>query len=78
MADNTQAQIERLEGRITALESICTIILGQIVHGDPVAKESIARTIRAVASEITPTTEASKIAMDTYLKIAADFMGDFK
>ena len=76
--DDQHAEIERLKGRIAALEGICAAVLTQLVSGDADARRSIAEGMRSTAVHISARTEAAKGAVEGYLKVAANLVRDLE
>ena len=69
-------EIEGLKGRIAAIEGICALILGQLVHGDEDARRSIAESMRTLASTSDPGSASVFLrqAAESYLKISANII----
>ena len=72
--DKMRGEIMRLVGRIAALESICTVLLGQLVQGDAAAKRTIAEGLLRSISDF-PIDNAGREGMaETATKIANNLM----
>ena len=75
MADEDQnVEIERLRGRIAALESICIILVRQLLQEDAAAIRSLAASIRESAGELNPLSEASHGLKEAHLDFAANLV----
>ncbi len=60
-AEDRDVEIERLKGRIAALEGICAALLSMLVQGDAAARRSIADDIRGSVERINAVSEGAYI-----------------
>ncbi|MCY3794813.1 MAG: hypothetical protein OXG51_10630 [Gammaproteobacteria bacterium] len=74
--DEIRGELNRLNGRIGALEVVCTVILFQLVSGDADARRTLSKSLLASVEEIAVTNSAREGIVDTTAKIAANLVRD--
>ena len=74
--DEIRTEIDRLNGRIAALEAVCITVLSQLVSHDSAAKRSIANSLLSTIEEIGVGNEGRRGMTETASKIATNLVRD--
>ena len=72
--DEIRTEINRLNGRIAALEAVCVTFLSQLVSHDSAAKRSMANSLLSTIEEIGVGNEGRRGMTETASKIANNLL----